>query len=115
MRGDGWVCCGRAKADQTHECNSTASGEKLSTKKHRTVEALESPVPPQGVREKSSRRCHLLAHPDLAEKCHWQHKPLSLMPGLKLVPTRAVTVSSHSHLVGGKWAEMVQEPQMNRP
>lgn len=55
MRGDGWVCCGQAKTDQPHECNSNVSGEKLSTKKHRTVKVLESPVPPQGMREKSSQ------------------------------------------------------------
>lgn len=29
---DGWVCCGQAKNDQTHEWNSNVSREKLSAR-----------------------------------------------------------------------------------
>lgn len=74
-----------AKTEQT-ECNINVSKEKASTKKHQMVKVLESPVLPQGMRQRSSQRCHLLGCLNLVEKCHRQHKPVSFTPGLSLLP-----------------------------
>lgn len=71
MRADGEVHCGQDKSGERHEYNSNTCREKVQTKKHQTLEALDSSVPRKRLSShKGSQRCHLLIQTDLVGKCH---------------------------------------------